>query len=258
MPVHPTAIVDASAKVADSAIIGPYCVIGADVEVGARTELKSHICVEGPIRIGEDNHFLPYSSIGGQPQDLKYHGERTETVIGDRNKVYEFVTIHRGTTGGGGITRIGNDNLLQAYVHVAHDVQVGNNAMLGHAVTFAGHVKVCDWAWIGAYTGVHQFCTIGRHSFVGGYSVVTQDVMPFSTTVSERVIKTFGANKVGLERRGFSKETVEHLQTAMRLLTHSKLNTTQAIEKILEEIPQCEEIDELIAFIRASERGIVK
>jgi len=258
MPVHPTAIVDPSASIADSAIIGPYCVVGADVEIGARTELKSHICVEGPIRIGEDNFFFPFSSIGGEPQDLKYRGERTRTEIGDRNKVHEFVTIHRGTEGGGGVTRIGNDNLLQAYVHVAHDVQVGNNAMLGHAVTFAGHVKVCDWAWIGAYTGVHQFCTIGRHSFVGGYSVVTQDVMPFSTIVSERIIKTFGANKVGLERRGFSKETVDGLQAAMKLLTHAKLNTSQALEKIRAEVPPCAEIDELIEFIRISQRGGVK
>ena len=258
MPVHPPAIVDASAKIAETAIAGPYCVIGADVEIGARTELKSHICVEGPIRIGEDNIFFPYSSIGGEPQDLKYHGERTRTQIGDRNKIHEFVTIHRGTEGGGGVTRIGDDNLLQAYVHVAHDVQVGNNAMLGHAVTFAGHVKVCDWAWIGAYTGVHQFCTIGRHSFVGGYSVVTQDVMPFSNIVSERIIKTFGANKVGLERRGFSKEAVDNLQAARRLLTHAKLNTSQALEKIRTELPPCAEIDELIEFIRASQRGVVK
>ena len=258
MPVHPTAIVDVSAKIAESAIIGPYCIIGADVEIGAGTELKSHIGVEGPTRIGEKNLVLPYSNIGGEPQDLKYHGERSETQIGNRNKIHEFVTIHRGTEGGGGITRIGDDNLLQAYVHVAHDVQVGNNAMLGHAVTFAGHVTVCDWAWIGAYTGVHQFCTIGRHSFVGGYSVVTQDVMPFSTIVSERTIKTFGANKVGLERRGFPKETIEHVQEAMRLLTHSKLNTSQAIEKIRAEVPPCAEIDELIGFIHASARGVVK
>ena len=258
MPVHSTAIVDASAKIAETAIIGPYCILGADLEIGARTELKSHICVEGPIQIGEDNLFLAYSSIGGEPQDLKYHGERTQTRIGNRNKVHEFVTIHRGTEGGGGVTSIGDDNLLQAYVHVAHDVQVGNHAVLGHAVTFAGHVTVCDWAWIGAYTGVHQFCTIGRHSFVGGYSVVTQDVMPFSTIVSERIIKTFGANKVGLERRGFPKETVDNLQAALRLLTHKKLNTSQALEKIRAEVPPCAEIDELIEFIRASQRGVVK
>lgn len=258
MPVHSTAIVEASARIAETATIGPYCVIGADVEIGARTVLKSHICVEGPIQIGEDNYFFPYSSIGGEPQDLKYHGERTQTLIGNRNKIHEFVTIHRGTEGGGGVTRIADDNLLQAYVHVAHDVQVGNNAMLGHAVTFAGHVTVCDWAWIGAYTGVHQFCTVGRHSFVGGYSVVTQDVMPFSTIVSERIIRTFGANKVGLERRGFPKETVDNLQAAMHMLTHAKLNTSKAIEKIRAEIPACAEIEELIAFIHASQRGVVK
>lgn len=258
MAVHSTAVADPSARIHDTAEIGPFCVLGADVEIGARTRLMGHVFVEGPIRIGEDNIFYPYSTIGVAPQDLKYHGERSQTVIGDRNKVREFVTIHRGTEGGGMVTRIGSDNLLMAYVHVAHDVQVGDHAILSHGCTLGGHVLIGDWAVIGAHTGVHQFCRVGRHAMVGGYSVVTQDVMPFATTVSERDIRVFGANRVGLERRGFSADAIEPLQTALRLLTRSGLNTTQAMERIRAEVPQTAEIDELLAFIHSSERGVVK
>ncbi|MFB3826120.1 MAG: acyl-ACP--UDP-N-acetylglucosamine O-acyltransferase [Bryobacteraceae bacterium] len=258
MPVHATAIVDARARVAPTAEIGPYCVVGPDVEIGERTRLMAHVYVEGPIRIGEDNIFFPYSTVGVASQDLKYRGERSETRIGDRNKVREFVTIHRGTVGGGMLTSIGSDNLLMAYVHVAHDCDVGSHVVLGHAATLGGHVTVGDWAVISASTGVHQFCRIGRHSIIGGYSVVTQDVMPFSSTVSERAIKVFGANRIGLERRGFPTESIECLQTALRLLTRAGLNTSQAIERIRADVPPCAEVDELIEFIRSSSRGVVK
>lgn len=258
MPVHPAAIVDPAARLADTAEIGPYCVIGADVEVGAGTRLMGHVFLEGPLFIGSDNVFFPYSSVGVAPQDLKYKGERSETRIGNRNRIREFVTIHRGTEGGGMLTRIGDDNLLMAYVHVAHDVQVGNSAVLSNAVTLGGHVRVSDWAVIGASTGVHQFCRVGRHAFIGGYSVVTQDVLPFSTTVTEREIRVFGANRTGLERRGFADSTIEGLQTALRLLTRSGLNTSQAVEKIRGEVPGSSEIEELLAFIESSERGFVK
>jgi UDP-N-acetylglucosamine acyltransferase len=191
-------------------------------------------------------------------QDLKYRGERAETRIGDRNKIREFVTIHRGTQGGGLITSLGSDNLLMAYAHVAHDVQMGDHIVLGHAATLGGHVVVGDWAVISASSGVHQFCRIGRHAIVGGYSVVTQDILPFSNTVSERETKVFGANRIGLERRGFDAAAIEALQTALRLLTRSQLNTTQAIERIRAEVPPCGEVDELLEFIRSSERGVVK
>lgn len=258
MPVHPAAIVDPAARLADTADIGPYCVIGADVEVGAGTRLMGHVFLEGPLSIGSDNIFFPYSSVGVAPQDLKYRGERSETRIGNRNRIREFVTIHRGTEGGGMLTRIGDDNLLMAYVHVAHDVRVGNSTVLSNAVTLGGHVLVSDWAVIGASTGVHQFCRVGRHAFIGGYSVVTQDVLPFSTTVTEREIRVFGANRTGLERRGFSDSAIEGLQTALRLLTRSGLNTSQAVEKILGEVPGSPEIEELLAFIESSERGFVK
>jgi UDP-N-acetylglucosamine acyltransferase len=258
MPIHPSAIVDPGARVHPDAVIGPFCVIGPEVEIGARTELKAHVYCEGPTSIGDDNLFYPYSTIGVASQDLKYKGERAETRIGHRNRIREFVTIHRGTEGGGRITAVGDDNLIMAYAHIAHDVQLGSHIVLGHGATVGGHVIVGDWAVISAYSGVHQYCHIGRHAIVGGYSVITQDVMPFSTTVTPRETKAFGANAIGLERRGYSKETIENLQNAIRLLTRSNLNTTQAIERIRQEIPALAEIDELIAFIQASERGIIK
>ncbi|HXS95253.1 MAG TPA: acyl-ACP--UDP-N-acetylglucosamine O-acyltransferase [Candidatus Limnocylindrales bacterium] len=258
MPIHPTAIVDPAARIAATADIGPYCIVGADVEIGERTRLMANNFVEGPAWIGEDNEFYPYSTVGVASQDLKYHGERAETRIGDRNRIREFVTIHRGTEGGGLVTSIGSDNLLMAYTHVAHDCRVGNHCILANGAALAGHVTVEDWVDISPYSGVHQFCRIGRHAFIGPYSVVVQDVLPFSTTVSERPIKVFGANRVGLERRGFDAAKIEALQTTFRILTRSGLNTTQALERIGEEVPPCAEVDELIAFIRSSQRGFIK
>jgi UDP-N-acetylglucosamine acyltransferase len=258
MAIHPTAIVDPAARVADSAEIGPYSILGAEVEIGARTRLMAHVYVEGPTWIGEDCIFYPYSTVGVASQDLKYQGERAETRIGNRNRVREFVTIHRGTQGGGLLTEIGDDNLLMAYVHVAHDVRIGHHTVLANGVTVGGHVTIGDWAVIGAFTGVHQFCRVGSHVMIGGYSVVTQDVLPYSMTVSDRPIKVFGANKTGLERRGFSAEAVERLQKAFRLLTRSGLNTSQAIERIRAEALPSPEVEELIEFIESSERGVVK
>jgi UDP-N-acetylglucosamine acyltransferase len=258
MPIHPTAVVASGARIADSAEIGPYCVIGADVEIGPRSRVMGHVFMEGPLQIGDDNIFFPYSTVGVAPQDLKYQGERSETRIGSRNRIREFATIHRGTEGGGMITSIGDDNLLMAYVHVAHDVHVGNHAVLSHAATIGGHVIVEDWAWIGASVGVHQFCRVGRHAFIGGYSVITQDVLPFSNTVTEREARVFGANTTGLKRRGFESATIDALHKAFRLLTHSGLNTTQAIERITAEIDPSPELAELLEFIRQSTRGFVK
>jgi len=256
--MHATAIVDASAKVDESAEIGPYCILGSDVRIGPRTRLMAHVYVEGPIEIGEDNIFYPYATVGVASQDLKYKGERSETRIGHRNKIREFVTIHRGTAGGGMITQIGDDNLVMAYTHVAHDVQVGSHTVLSHGATCGGHVIIEDWAIVGAYTGIHQFCRIGKHAMIGGYSVITQDVLPFSMTVSQREVKVFGANKTGLERRGFSPETIGALHKAFRLLTNAGLNTTQAVEKINAEVDKTPEVDDLLAFIARSERGFVK
>lgn len=258
MPVHPSAIVDPRARIAETAEVGPYSIIGPEVEIGAGTRLTAHVYIEGPTWIGEDNIFFPYSTVGVASQDLKYRGERAETHIGHRNRIREFVTIHRGTEGGGRLTAIGDDNLLMAYVHIAHDVRVGNHVVLANGVTVGGHVVIGDWAVIGAFTGVHQFCRVGRHAMIGGYSVVTQDVLPYSMTVSEREIKVYGANRTGLERRGFPAETIEALQRAFRLLTRSGLNTSQAVERIRQELPPCPEIAELLEFIAASERGVIK
>jgi len=258
MAVHPSAIVDSGARIAGTAEIGPYCIVGNEVRIGAGTRLMAHVYMEGPLEIGEDNIFFPYSTVGVASQDLKYRGERSETRIGSRNKIREFVTIHRGTEGGGALTAVGDDSLLMAYVHVAHDVQVGNHVVLANAVTLGGHVIVADWAVIGASTGVHQYCRVGRHSIIGGYSVVTQDVLPYSNTVSDRSIKVYGANHVGLERRGFVAETIEHLQTALRLLTRAGLNTSQAVGRIRAEVPDCPEVDEILEFIAQSQRGVIK
>ena len=258
MAIHPTAIVDPKARIADSADIGPYCIIGAEVEIGAQTRLMAHVYAEGATTIGEDNIFYPYSSIGVASQDLKYHGERSETRIGSRNKIREFVTIHRGTAGGGLITQIGSDNLLMAYVHVAHDVRIGDHVILGNGVTFAGHVLVGDWVVIEAFSGVHQFCRVGQHAFIGGYSVITKDVLPYSLTVTPRESRVFGENKVGLERRGFRKETIEGLHKAFRLLSKAGLNTTQAVERIRREVETAPEIEELLNFIADAGRGFIK
>jgi UDP-N-acetylglucosamine acyltransferase len=258
MPIHPTAIVDPLARIAESADIGPYSVVGAEVEIGARTRLMAHIYIEGPTWIGEDNIFFPFSSIGVASQDLKYKGERAETHIGHRNRIREFVTVHRGTAGGGLKTAIGSDNLIMTYAHVAHDCQIGDHVILGNSVGLAGHVVIEDWVDVAPFSGVHQFCRIGRHAFIGPYSVIKQDIMPYSLTSYKPEVSVFGANSIGLERRGFSKQTVESLQTALRLLTRSNLNTSQAIERIRAEVPECAEVDELLEFIRASERGVVK
>ena len=258
MPIHPTAIVDARARVAESAEIGPYCVVGPEVEIGARTRLMANLYLEGPTWIGEDNVFFPYSTVGVASQDLKYKGERAETRIGHRNRIREFVTIHRGTQGGGLVTSIGSDNLIMVQAHVAHDVRIGDHVILDNSVGVAGHVIIEDWVDVSPFSGIHQFCRIGRHAFIGPYSVIKQDVMPYSLTSHKPESAVFGANSIGLERRGFDKATVEALQTAFRLLTRAGLNTSQAIDRIRAEVPALSEIEELIAFIRASERGIIK
>ncbi len=258
MPAHPTAIIDPAAQVDVTAEIGPFCVIGPEVRIGARTRLMANLYIEGPTEIGEDNVFFPYSTVGVASQDLKYKGERAFTRIGNRNRIREFVTIHRGTAGGGLETTIGDDCLLMTYAHVAHDCHIGNHVILGNSVGLAGHVTVQDWADISPFAGVHQFCRIGRHAFVGPYSVIKQDVMPYSLTSYQPEVQVFGANSIGLTRRGFEKPVIESLQTALRLLTRAGLNTTQALERIRAEVPPCAELDELLGFIESSERGVIK
>jgi UDP-N-acetylglucosamine acyltransferase len=258
MAIHPTAIVDPEADVSSEAEIGPYCIIGTGVSIGPRTRLMAHVYLEGKLTIGKDNLFYPYSSCGVAPQDKKYKGEPSETRIGDRNSIREFVTIHRGTLGGGLVTSIGDGNLLMAYVHIAHDVIIQNHTILANGVTFAGHVTVEDYANVGGLSAIHQFCRIGRHAMVGSYSVIKQNVLPFSITASNHQVEVYGANKVGMERAGFSAESIEPLQNAFRTLTRSGLNTTQALARIEEEIPQTDEVKELLEFIRNSSRGFCK
>ena len=258
MPVHPTAIIDASARIDETAEIGPWCVIGPEVEIGARTRLMANLFVEGPTVIGEDNVFFPYSTVGVASQDKKYKGERAQTCIGNRNSIREFVTIHRGTQGGGLLTSIGDDCLLMTYSHVAHDCHIGNHVILGNSVGLAGHVTIGDWADVSPYSGVHQFCRIGRHAFVGPYSVIKQDVMPYSLTSHQPEVQVFGANAIGLTRRGFDKAAIESLQIALRLLTRAGLNTSQAVERIRVEVPSSPEVEELLGFIATSGRGVIK
>ena len=258
MSIHPTAIVDPQARLHSSVRIGPYAVIGAEVEIGEDTEVGAHAIIEGPIRVGRRNRVFPHASVGLIPQDLKFKGERSEVIIGDDNRIREFATIHRGTEGGGAVTRLGNDNLIMAYSHIAHDCQIGDHCILCNAATLAGHVTIEDWAIVGAHSGVHQFCRIGRHAFIGGYTVITQDVLPFSSTVQERDTRVYGINLVGLRRRGFDRERLERLQQAFRLLTQSNLNTSQALEQIRASLNQHEDIEALVRFIETSNRGVIK
>lgn len=256
MSIHPSAIVAPGAVIPESCTVGPYCTIGPEVVLGEGCRLISHVVLDGRTRIGARNVFYPFCSAGVPPQDLKYKGEPTETVIGDDNTIRESVTISRGTVGGGGVTRIGSGCLLMTCVHIGHDSQVGSHCILANAATLAGHVIVEDYATVGAFCPVHQHCIVGGHSFIGGGTIVTQDVLPFSKTSSRRENKAFGVNAVGLERRGFSPERIKALQKAFRLLLVSKLNTTQAVVKMKE--LQGEDVALLIAFIERSERGVIK
>ncbi|MBV8708211.1 MAG: acyl-ACP--UDP-N-acetylglucosamine O-acyltransferase [Acidobacteriaceae bacterium] len=258
MAVHPTAIIDPDAVISREAEIGPYCIVGSGVTIGARTRLLAHVYLEGKLTIGRDNIFYPYCSCGVTPQDKKYKGEPSETRIGDANSIREFVTINRGTEGGGMVTSIGDGNLIMAYVHVAHDVIIHNRTIIGNGVTFAGHIVVEDYANISGLTAIHHFCRIGQHAMVGSRSVIKQDVLPYSITAANHEVEVYGANRVGLERTGYSNESVESLQNAFRILTRSGLNTTQALARIEEEIPQTDEVKTLLSFIRGSQRGFVK
>lgn len=256
--LHPSAIVDPAAVIGDGVRIGPYCVVGPEVEIGSGTSLMAHVYVDGPTTIGKDNTFYPYTTVGVAPQDLKYRGESSRTLIGSRNLIREFCTIHRGTAGGGHLTSIGDDNLLQAYAHVAHDCHVESHCILAHSATLGGHVTVEDWAVVGAHCGVHQFCRIGQHCYIGGFSVITQDVLPYSLVVSDRGARTFGVNKVGLERRGFAKPEIQALHKAFRILTKSGLNTDQALERIAAEVAASAGLKQVTDFIGSSKRGFIK
>ncbi len=255
--IHETAIVSPSASIGDDCYVGPFSTIGESVVLGERVRLDSHVVIDGDTKIGDDTRVFPFASIGLAPQDLKYDGEPTATEIGSRNQIREFVTIHRGTSGGGGLTKIADDNLLMAQAHVAHDCQIGSNVIMANAATLAGHVEIADRANVGAYSGVHQFCRVGYEAFVGGYSVVVKDAPPFAIIQGNHA-KCYGLNRVGMKRRGYSKDTIEKLHRAYHMLLSAKLNTTQALEKIKAEIADCKEVDMLVEFYESTKRGVVK
>ena len=255
--IHETATVGLNSVIGSDCYIGAFCTIGDEVTLSNRVRLDSHVVVDGITTVGEDTHVFPFVSIGLAPQDLKYNGEPTRTEIGKRNQIREFVTIHRGTEGGGGLTKIGDDNLLMAQAHVAHDCKLGNEIIMANAATLAGHVEIADKASVGAYSGVHQFCRVGYEAFIGGYSVVVKDALPFAIIQGNHA-KCYGLNRLGVKRRGYSKETIEKLNHAFHLLLNAKLNTSQATERIVSEISDCPEVDLLIDFIKKSKRGVVK
>jgi UDP-N-acetylglucosamine acyltransferase len=255
--IDPTAIVNPRAHIGEGTTIGPYVTVGPHVRIGANCKIGASSVVDGWTEIGDETEMFPFSSIGLIPQDLKFRGEETQLIIGRRNIFREFVTIHRGTRGGGGITRIGDRNLFMAYAHVAHDCQIGTETIFANGATLAGHVLVEDCATIGAFSGVHQFCRVGRHAFIGGYSVVTKDALPFAKTVGNRA-RIYGLNTIGLMRRGFPPDVISKLKRSFRYLLQSKLNTTGALQQIQRDRSlACAEVQYLLDFIRTSHRGVI-
>jgi UDP-N-acetylglucosamine acyltransferase len=256
--VDPQAIVSDTACIGRNVRIGPFAVVGDHVDLGDECILEPHAVVRGPGRIGRKNIFDSFCSVGGNPQDLKFGGEQTEVVIGDGNRFREFCTVSRGTAQGGGVTRIGDDNLFMAYSHVAHDCVVGSSTVFANGATLAGHVTVEDFANVGAFSPVHQFCRIGRYAYIGACTVITQDVPPFSRVVTERDTKCYGVNTIGLERRGFDRQRLDTIERAFRLLLRSKLNTTQALEQIRAQLNGSPDVKELLDFIESAGRGLHK
>jgi UDP-N-acetylglucosamine acyltransferase len=255
--IHPTAVVNPGARIGYDCFIGPYCIVGGEVQLGDGVRLESHCVIDGRTSIGSGTHVFPFVSIGLASQDLKYKGEPSETQIGARNNIREFVTIHRGTAGGGMLTRIGDDCLIMAQAHVAHDCLIGDGVIMANAATLAGHVVIEDRANIGAYSGVHQFCRVGKEAYIGGYSVVVKDALPFALTVGNHA-KCYGLNITGMKRRGYSREAIDTLHHAFHLLLSAKLNTTQAVERIKQEITDSPEVSDLLRFIEGSTRGVTK
>jgi UDP-N-acetylglucosamine acyltransferase len=258
--IHPTAIIAAGAIVPKSCTVGPFCTVGANVVLGENCELVSHVVLDGHLTLGDRNRIFSFACLGIAPQDLKYSGEPTRLEIGDDNTIREYVTISRGTAGGGGETRVGSGCLIMAYTHIGHDSSIGNGCILANSATLAGHVIVEDYAVVGALCPVHQFCRIGKYSYIGGGTTITQNVLPYSLTSIERNNHAYGLNKVGLERRGFTPEQLKERRSASRLPLASKLTTTQALEAIRETIADGagEHFAYLADFIANSERGIIK
>jgi len=256
--IDPSAIVHPSAEIGPGTVIGPHATIGPRVRIGAGCRVGASSVIDGWTEIGDGTEIYPFASIGLVPQDLKFKGEETRLVIGKRNIFREFVTIHRGTAGGGGVTLIGDRNVFMAYVHVAHDCRVGNDTIFGNTATLGGHVQVDDFANVSAGSGVHQFCRVGRYAFIGGYSVITKDALPFARTVGSRPARIFGVNTIGLIRRGFAPDVIAKLKRSFRYLLQSRLNTTSAMQQIDQDRSlSCPEVQYLLDFIRTSQRGVI-
>jgi UDP-N-acetylglucosamine acyltransferase len=250
--------VSSSSRIGSGVKIGAFAVVGVEVELGDGCVLDHHAVVQGPARLGRGNHVYPFSVIGGDPQDLTYKGERVSLEVGEANEFHEFATVNRGTVKGGGVTRIGSHNLIMSYAHIGHDCSVGDHTIFVNGGTLAGHVTVEDYATLGAFCPVQQFCRIGKYSYIGAHTVITQDVPPFSKVVSPRDSRCYGVNTIGLERQGFSPERIEAIEKAYRLLLRSKLNTSQAVEKMRETLAGSEDVLTLIRFIESAEHGLIK
>jgi UDP-N-acetylglucosamine acyltransferase len=255
--IHPTAIIDPGARLGDGVVVEPYAIIDGNVEIGADCVVGPYSRITGWTTIGRGNHFESHCSIGAQPQDLKYDGEKTLLEIGDGNTFREFVTIHRGTPGGGGLTRIADDSLFMAYVHIAHDCFVGSQTIFANAATLAGHVEVQDQATIGAFSAIHQFSRIGRYAFLGGFTAANKDCLPYMNTTGNRPPKCFGPNTIGLERKGFSEESRAALKKLWRILRNRKMTTTEAVARAKTELAGQTEVDVVLEFIDASNRGVI-
>ncbi|HEY2930172.1 MAG TPA: acyl-ACP--UDP-N-acetylglucosamine O-acyltransferase [Acidobacteriota bacterium] len=257
--VHPTALIDPGARLAPGVKIGPYCVVANDVIIGPGTEIGPHVIIHGPTEIGSDCRIHSHCSIGSDAQDLKFRGETALLRIGNNNLIREFVTINRGTAGGGAQTALGDHNYLMTGVHVAHDCILGNHIILANAATLAGHVVIQDYATVGAFSGVHQFCRVGTHAYIGGYSVITRDALPFIKTVGNRnEAKTYGINTLGLERRNFKKEEVQVLKKAYRTLVQSKLQLKEALDQLQAQFPDDQNVQVLIRFASESDRSFIR
>ncbi len=262
--IHPTAIIAPGAHIPATCTIGPFCTVGPNVTLGQGCDLVSHVVLDGHTTVGDNNRIFPFACLGIAPQDLKYGGEPTRLTLGSNNSIREYVTISRGTAGGGGLTTVGSDCLIMAYTHIGHDSHIGDGCILANSATLAGHVIVEDFAVVGALCPIHQFCRIGRYSYIGGGTTITQDVLPYSLTSIERNNHAYGLNKVGLERRGFTPAQIRHLRQAYRLLQASRLNTTDALAAIRATLTQDagpeadEHVRYLTDFIAASERGVIK
>ena len=253
--IHPTALIDPAAKLGVDVSVGAYTVIGADVEIGDRTSIGPHCVITGPTKIGSDNRIHSHAALGGDPQDKKFHGERAELIIGDRNTIREFTTFGRGTSDGGGVTRVGDDNWIMAYVHIAHDCQVGSHTIFANNATLGGHATIEDWVILGGFVGIHQFCKIGAHAFIGMGSLVNADVPPF-VMIADRYAEPRGINSEGLKRRGFDPDRIAAIKRAYRSVFMSGKPLTEAKSELAESAQSSDDVRQMLAFIEASQRGL--